>query len=159
RATHGAECQKRDGCGAVAACLTAKTADGCRPRYLEDLRPRLNRFAREFGERKLSDISPAEIDSWLRSLSIAPLSRNTVQLRLSTFFEFARQRGWVTTNPLKDVPKAKIASKPPGILTVEQAAALLEHASESMLPFFAIGLFAGLRSAEIARLGWSNVRW
>jgi integrase len=49
-------------------------------------------------------------------------------------------------------PKSK-----PGILTVEQASALLENSSAQILPYIAIGLFAGLRRAEIERLDWSEV--
>jgi integrase len=139
--------------------LHAKKGDGMRPRYLGDLRDRLRRFADSFGERKVSDISPAEIDNWLRNLGLAPLTRNTFSLRLSVFFEFARQRGWIQSNPMGDVPKAKVTGKPPGILTPEQAARLLENASQETLPVFALGLFAGLRSAEIERLQWRHIRW
>ena len=45
------------------------------------------------------------------------------------------------------------------VLTVDQCARLLETASEESLPFFAIGLFAGLRSAEIERLEWRHLKW
>ena len=139
--------------------LLARKGDNLRPRYLRDLYDRLKRFADSFADRKLSDITSAEIDRWLRDLSLAPLTRNTFHLRLSVFFEFARQRGWLQSNPLKDVPKAKVTGKPPGILTSEEGARLLEHASSVTLPIFALGLFAGLRSAEIERLQWHHIRW
>src|SRR5262249_55972050 len=139
--------------------LAAKKGDNLRPRYLGDLRDRLRRFNDSFAERKLSDISPAEIDHWLRDLGLAPLTRNTFHLRLSVFFEFARQRGWIQSNPMGDVPKAKVTGKPPGILTPEQAARLLENASQETLPIFVLGLFAGLRSAEIERLQWHHIKW
>jgi integrase len=46
-----------------------------------------------------------------------------------------------------------------GILTVTQAAALLKaaHDRPEILPAIAIGLFAGVRDAEIHRLDWSEV--
>jgi integrase len=139
--------------------LAAKKGDNLRPRYVRDLYDRLKRFADSFAERKLSDITPAEIDGWLRELGVAPLTRNTFHQRLSVFFEFARQRGWLQSNLLKDVPKAKVTGKPPGILTPEQTARLLESASAETLPVFALGLFAGLRSAEIERLQWHHIKW
>ena len=43
------------------------------------------------------------------------------------------------------------------ILTVAQTARLLESASAETLPYWAIGAFAGLRSAEIERLDWREV--
>jgi integrase len=144
---------------AVRMFLAARASDNLRPRYTGDLYYRLKRFSGSFGERKLSDIEPAEIDSWLRELCVAPLTRNTFHLRLSVFFEFARQRGWIQANPMADVPKAKVTGKPPGILSPEQTARLLEAASEETLPFFALGLFGGLRSAELARLEWHHIKW
>jgi integrase len=139
--------------------LLAKKGDNLRPRYLEDLRDRLRRFADSFGERKLSDIAPVEIDNWLRGLGVAPLTRNSFHLRLSVFFEFARGRGWVQANLMKDVSKAKTTTKPPGILSPEQVARLLGSASEEMLPYWALGAFAGLRSGEIGRLEWRHIKW
>ena len=144
---------------AVQMLLAAKTGDNLRITYLKDLRCRLTRFAASFGERKLSDLEAAQIDQWLRLQGGAPLTRNTVALRLSTLFEFARQRGWVTRNPMADVPKAKVTSKPPGILSVEEVSRLLERASDETLPIFVLGAFAGLRSAEIERLSWHHVKW
>lgn len=144
---------------AVAQLLTAKAADNLRPRYLEDLRSRLHRFAADFGTWKCSDVTPAEIDRWLRALALAPLTRNTFRMRLGVLFQFAKQQGWVSANPLVDVPTAKVTPNVPGILTPEQAARLLESASTETLPVFALGLFAGLRSAEIARLEWKHIRW
>jgi integrase len=139
--------------------LNAKIGDGLRARYTGDLRSRLRPFAESFKDRKVADIESAEIDRYLRELGVEPLTRNTVRQRLSVFFEYCRQRGWVQTNPIVDVSKAKAPPTMPGILTVEQAGRLLELASEKTLPFFAIGLFAGLRSVEIERLEWRHIRF
>ena len=139
--------------------LVSRAGDNLRPRYLGDLRARLNRFSESFGERKLAAIEPQEIDRWLRETCFAPLTRNTFHQRLSVFFEFARQRRWVSVNPMADVPKAKVTGSVPGILSPEQTARLLESASEQTLPLFALGVFAGLRSAEIERLEWRHIKW
>jgi integrase len=40
---------------------------------------------------------------------------------------------------------------------VDQASALLVNAPADMLPYFAIGLFAGLRRAELERLDWAEI--
>jgi integrase len=144
---------------AVQSFLAAKADDNLRRRYLEDLRSRLSRFAQSFGERKLADISSAEIDQWLRELHQAPLSRNTFHLRLHTLYEYARVRGWVEVNPLADVRRAKVILGSPGILSVDQTARLLERASTDTLPYWAIGVFAGLRTAELRRLEWVDVHF
>lgn len=144
---------------ALDSFLSAKADDNMRPRYLEDLRSRLGRFAETFGMRKLADISATEIDRWLRELHQSPLSRNTFHLRLHTFFEYARQRGWIETNPLKDVTRAKVVQGAPGILSVEQVARLLEAANPETLPYLVIGGFCGLRSAELERLDWKDIHF
>jgi integrase len=53
--------------------------------------------------------------------------------------------------------KAKEIDAPPGILTVQQTARLLEAASPELLPYIAIGAFGGLRRAELERLDWSEI--
>jgi integrase len=143
----------------VKALLEAKSADNLRPRYLKDLRLRLARFEGDFGDRKLADIPPAEIEAWLRSLSLAPLGRNSYRLRLSTLFEYGRKCGWTTSNPIGEVGTAKVREVLPGILTPEQAARLLEAADTETLPYWAIGLFCGLRTAELERLSWEDIHF
>jgi integrase len=43
------------------------------------------------------------------------------------------------------------------VYSPEEMSRLLEHADNEILPFIAIGGFAGLRSAEILRLDWRDV--
>jgi integrase len=59
-------------------------------------------------------------------------------------------------NPMKEIEKPTGDSKP-GILSVEQTARLLECAAPEILPYFAIGAFAGLRASEIERLDWRDI--
>jgi integrase len=145
---------------AVASFLKAKEADHIRQRYLEELRSRLNRFARDFAERKVSDLSAGELDIWLRDLGQSPLSRNTFHLRLHTLLEYCRTHGWLTINPLKDVPRAKIGQDGAiGILNIEEVAQLLENAGPLTLPYWLFSIFCGLRNAELQRLEWKEVHW
>jgi integrase len=144
---------------AITSLLDAKSADNLRPRYLKDLRNRLARFALAFGERKLADITPVEIDQWLRTLGLSPLGRNTFRSRISVLFEYGRQCGWTSTNPVAEVRKVKVSESLPEILTPEQAARLLEAAAHGTLPYWALGLFCGLRAAELQRLTWADIHF
>jgi integrase len=141
----------------VADLLAARTADGLSPRYLGDLRVRLGRFVLSFGEEMIAGISASRIDAWLRGLGVGAVTRNTFRRRLTVLFNFAKRRGYVTENPVADVERAKERETEIEILSVSQVARLLESASSDMLPFWAIGAFAGLRRAEIERLTWSEV--
>jgi integrase len=141
----------------VADLLAARTADGLSPRYLGDLRVRLGRFVDSFGEEMIAALSASRIDEWLRGRRVGAVTRNTFRRRLAVLFSFAKRRGYVTENPIADVERAKERETEIEILSVNEMARLLECASSDMLPFWAIGAFAGLRRAEIERLVWNEV--
>jgi integrase len=140
----------------ISELLKARTSDGLSARYLADLRVRLARFENIFGERMIAAVTAAEIDNWLRSLTVGSVTRNTFRRRLAVLFNFAKRRGYLPENPIGDVERAKEQSGEIGILTVAELTRLLQCASET-LPYCVIGAFAGLRRAEIERLEWSEI--
>jgi len=91
-----------------------------------------------------------------RGENLSPQSRGNYARVLSVAFGYAVKRRYTPANPMKEIQKATSDSKP-GILTVEQTADLLEAASPEMLPYIAIGAFAGLRAKEIQRLDWRDI--
>ena len=141
----------------VKELLAAKEKDRASQRHLDDLRVRLHKFAEKFDGQPVATITSAEIDDWLRSLPVAPVTRNNFRRLVVLAFNFAVGRGYAANNPAEKTAKAREPKTKPGILTVEQASALLENASPKILPYVAIGLFAGLRRAEIERLDWSEI--
>src|SRR4029453_3876291 len=66
-------------------------------------------------------------------------------------------RNYCVDNPVLKTAKAKEIEGTVGILTVAETARLLEAADAELVPFIAIGAFAGLRRAELERLDWSDV--
>jgi integrase len=143
----------------VEQLIAAKKKDGMSKRYVEDLRSRLPRFAKKFDGKMVATITSAEIDNWLRALPVGPTTRNNFRRTLVMMFNHAVQRGYATSNPAEKTAKAKVVDSPPGILTVQQTARLLEAASPELLAYVAIGAFAGLRRAELERLDWSDVHF
>jgi len=141
----------------LAEFLPAKRQDGASERYLHDLSNRLDTFAADFGDEKIAAIQPSQIDDWLRALRVAPQTRNNFRTVLRTFFEYAVARGYAPTNAVAKTAKAKVVRGAPGIFTPQQMATLLEKAPRDFVPFIAIGGFAGLRTAEIERLDWSEI--
>src|SRR5262245_43908339 len=91
---------------AITQLLAAKKADGKSVRYVGDLRARLARFAEDYGDQKIAEVSSAQIGNWLRSLPLAPRTRNTFHLRLSALFKYAIEQRWTLDNP---VSKSMIA--------------------------------------------------
>lgn len=141
----------------IAELLAARKADGASVRYLGDLRVRLARFSDVFGDDMIAAISAKQIADWLRGLGVGAVTRNTFRRRLAALFSFARRNGYVAQSPIADVEQAKERGGEIEILTVKQTARLMECASAETLPYWAIGAFAGLRAAEIARLDWREV--
>lgn len=144
--------------------LKIKAADGASERYLGDLRSRLGQFAAQFNGKAVSEITSTEVDEWLRTLSdsatgrrLAATTRNNFRRVLIVAFNFARERGYCVDNPAKKSAKAKPVETTIGILTVDQTARLLESAPTDLVPYVAIGAFAGLRRAELERLDWREV--
>ncbi len=105
----------------------------------------------------VATITSAEIDDWLRSLKLSPVTRNHYRRLIVVAFNFAVRRGYAIDNPAVAAAKAKEPKADIGILTVTQAAQLLESATPDILPYLAVGLFAGLRRAELERLDWSEI--
>jgi integrase len=151
---------KEKSCAAVhlvRELVAAKQNDGVSKRHLDDLRSRLNIFADKFDGQPVATITSAAIDDWLRSLAVSAVTRNHYLRLIVLAFNFAVQRGYATENPAEKTAKAKERAGDIGILSVAQAARLLESATLEVLPYTAIGLFAGLRRAEIERLDWSEI--
>jgi integrase len=73
-------------------------------------------------------------------------------------FSFALARGYILKNPCLKVARAKVTPQKPGILSLDEARALLSAAGDDMKPIVALLLFAGLRpEAELQRLDWSAI--
>jgi integrase len=139
--------------------LKVKEVDGASERYLGDLRSRLTQFSDAFNGKPVAEITALQIDEWLRSLSdketgkrLSPVTRNNFRRVLVVAFNFARARGYCVGNPAERSAKAKVIETAVGILTVDQTARLLESAAPELVPYIAIGAFAGLRRAELERL-------
>ena len=141
----------------VKELLAAKKADGVSERHLRDIRYRLGAFAEKFDGRMVATITSKEIDDWLRSLPVAAVTRNHYRGLAVLAFNFAARNGYAVSNPAEDAAKARVVGEAPGILTPTEAARLLEAATPDILPYLAIGLFAGLRRAELERLDWSEI--
>ncbi len=129
-----------------------------RDRTVEELRSRLTTFSEGFADRRLSEITVEEIEGWLDEDDWSPRTRINYLTKISQLFNYALRHRWVDANIVERIERPTAEDKEHGILSVEQAASLLRHASShGLLPYVALGLFAGLRSAELLRLDWSAV--
>jgi len=140
----------------VAELLSIKESQGASPRYMEGLRSRLNRFAEAF-RKDACTVSTAEIQAWLDSGKFGAQNLASFRTMIHTFFQFAVARGYAVDNPATALERVKVKHGGTQIYTPQEIAKLLAAAKTDFLPSLAIGAFAGLRSAEIERLEWSDV--
>jgi integrase len=141
----------------VSEILAIKEARRASPRYLEDLRYRLNRMADGFCK-EIGNVTTAEITAWLDAQKFSAQGYADYRSRLHLLFEFAVSRGYAVDNPVAGVERIKLRSGDVEVFTPAEMARLLKAASAEFLPCLAIGGFAGLRSAEIERLEWSDIQ-
>jgi integrase len=143
----------------VVSFMEAKRKEGLSYYYLDDIERRLIRFSDSFRV-NIGTIQPEDIKLWL---SKAGSGRNANNLRASiaTLFSFARECGFLprdTKHAAELVSKAKEKPSKIGIYTPAELGKILCAAPARFRPAVAIAGLAGLRSAEIFRLDWSEVK-
>jgi integrase len=125
-----------------------------RDRTVTDLKNRLTKFADDFPNARLSEITLEEIKDWLDDWEDwSPRSKINYLTKISQLYNYAIRNCWVDANLIERIDRPEAEDKEPGIFSVEQAAKLLEFAPKhGLLYYIALGFFAGLRSAELLRL-------
>jgi integrase len=121
---------------------------------VRDLKSRLeNTFAEDFGDRRLHEITKEEVEEWLNDEEWTPRSRINYHTKISQLYNYARKNQWADENVTKRIDRPSAVDSDPEIFTVEQAEMLLQKADDfGLLPYVALGLFAGLRSTELMKL-------
>jgi len=143
---------------AIAALVEQKRASGRGEHYQRDLSARLGRLSDDLPGKVIATVTTADLERFVAELPLAPGTKNTFRRDINTLWSFADKRGWAVASVARHVETVTVEDGSPGILTPAQAARLLEHTTdEETLVFHAIGLFAGLRVAEIKKLNWSDV--
>ena len=131
--------------------------EGKGKRHLDDVTSRLNRFTEDYGDWMACDVSTEIIDEFLDGLRVANQTKLNYRNKVNQLFIYAVKIGACERNPVEDAIKPKAVGSDIGILTSKQIAALLDAASDDIIPGLAIGFFAGLRESEIQRLDWKDV--
>ena len=155
---HGKGIKRMHVADAVEEMTAQKALKGVSDVYLADLRYRLGTFANAF-HCDVSTLTPDDVAAFFSSLKLSPCSYNNFRRTLSTFFGFAQKHGWLSkeTDLLCKVERRSEKPAPVQIFTPAELSALLGSASAKIAPAIALGAFAGLRSAEILRLTWSDL--
>jgi len=130
--------------------------------YIKCVRSNLKLFNAQV-RMPIADVTVETIDNYLRKQkNYSSVTKNNLRRTLVTMFGFAKKRGYLPEHQ-KTAPeqsgKFKEASNPVEIFLPEEMSRLLKASPKSLLPLLAIGGFTGIRSAEIRRLEWEDIKW
>jgi integrase len=155
---HGKGIKRKSVALAVDEMIARKTDKGVSDVYLRDLRYRLGVFSQAF-HCDVNAIVPDDVAKFFENLRLSPRSHNNFLRTLRTFFVFAQRHEWLSKeiDLLSKVEKRNERRVPTDIFTPSELAALLKNASPEVTPCLALAAFAGLRSAEILRVDWSDI--
>lgn len=144
---------------AVERFREVKDREGCSARYCRQLGVSLGALGRWLPEVAMHEVRREAVEDWLRASGWGPKTRNNYLGDVRAFFAWAMRAGLCSMNPAVEIAKARLADEEIGTLTVHQCEVLLRGALNrpEMMGFVVLGLFGGLRPAEIQRLTWDAV--
>ena len=142
--------------------VASRESTGVSDAYIRSARLNLKKFTDRV-RGNITDISTSDINRFLGSLEgLGPVSRNTIRRNLITMFSFAKKQGYLHPDR-KTAAELSESFKEPDtkieIFTPDEMRRILLAANARILPLIAIGGFAGIRSAEILRLDWEDIKW
>jgi integrase len=139
--------------------LADKAAKRKSDRYLADLKYRCERFGKSFSC-PIGDITTAQIEKFLMELKLSSQSYENFRRAIGTLFAFAKRRGYVPRDhgEFDQVERVRAENGEIEIFSPAELEKLLRSADSDFLPCIAISAFAGLRSSEVERLSWQDVK-
>ena len=145
---------------AVEEMIKVREKDGTSDAYLKVLRVYLGQFKQRI-QTQLTLVTTGMLTEYFRSLEVSPRSKNNARATVGAFFKFCKENGWLPRDHEGVSQVAKFKERAPEtieIYTPPELVELLRVAKPELVPFLTIGAFAGLRTAEIERLDWAEVR-
>lgn len=145
----------------VTEFLEEKKKQGRSERHLETLRSHCKRFGDSICI-NIGNVSAPDVDLFLDSLEVGARTRDNIVNSINTLFEYAKRKRYLSSDHDELNRVTRLDNDEDGsieIFTPEEMQALLAAADETLMPFIAIGGFAGLRSSEIQRLDWQDMKF
>lgn len=129
-------------------------------RYVGDLRARLNTIAKQF-PMSADMVTTQDLQTWFDKMDAAPRTVRNFRSAASTLFKYAEARGYIAkgTNPVNGTEQIKAKNgNPIQIYSPEEIEKLLQTESADIRAIIALQAFAGIRSQEILRLHWEDIK-
>lgn len=143
----------------VAEFLKVKAGANLSDAHLKDLECRLGAFAEAF-QMDIGDVTGALLQTWIDSLEVSGRTKQNYLRIVSALINFAICRKWIHKELAEEVEAVQLPKEDVVEIetyTPEEMQEILSVARPEMIPWLAIGGFAGLRSAEIDRVDWGEI--
>ena len=142
--------------------VESRRVSGVSKIYVTRSREYLDRFSSQV-KGNIGDVTVADINRFLGSQeTLGPVTKNALRTCLVTMFGFAKRQGYLHPDRKTAAEQTEVFKVPETeieIFTPEEIGKLLLASHSRVLPFVAIGAFTGIRSAEIHRLEWEDIKW
>lgn len=145
---------------AVAEWVESKRLSNRRLKTVQDASSRGSVLAKIFAGRNVASITGDDLLNWM-GCDCPPGSRKNYRTIFHSFWAYAVNQGWARSNIVASISIPAVDQSDPRIFDLKSVIRLLRSAESycpQILPYFTIGLFAGLRPEnELQNLDWSNV--
>ena len=145
---------------AVSTYLTSIENHSYRPTSMKQIQCNLNQLVAELDCTPCQEVTSTMMEEWFAKRNWKRSTIDGVIAKVGPFFTWCVREGYCEGNPCKAVKRPRADQDPPRIFTPQEAKKLLQAAfrtDEDLVPFLAIGLFAGIRPMEIQRLTWEDI--
>lgn len=140
--------------------LTQKEKVLTRKKSIESIKYREGRFAGDVGGNNVRSLTPENIEAWLEGCNVGPVSYNAYLRGVRTLLTWAVKKGYMTRNPALALDFIKTDQLRPTVFDTEQVFSVLAWCMDhkpDLVPYYAVGFFAGLRPEEIKRMTKAEV--
>ncbi len=143
-----------------AECLSYSRATKKATTYQRHDLPRVTRFLKEKGVKKVSEATTAHVQQFQQHLlgSLQPITVRHNTYAASGLLAFAVSREYVDRNVVRNVAKVKAAKNPPRYLSVDEWERLKPIVRNDRLwPLVATAYYTGFRNTELRFLTWPEI--
>lgn len=129
--------------------------------YVRKFKSTITSLKDAVGDKLLSAVTRDEIEAWLFRSDWKPDTIKNKRTDVRTFFNYAAKRHWITLNPAESIEAVAGTNKPPGILTPEECASVLQAAKTHLpylLPYIVLNMLCGIRAEEVVKLVPDNIQ-
>ena len=148
----------------LVADYTVSLADDMSTAHRSRVRNRLERFAARFPG-LLHEVTASDMEAWIKGFNLGKRARNNERETLVAFSRWAQNQKYLPLGTPVEASQIKKLDAPttitifPVATVVKLMAAMLVEKPE-LVPYAALGFFAGVRPAELTRLRFEEaLRW